>query len=143
MLVATDADWIYDEVDAALGGADTSVLRVRRGVDVVPACKQVEPALVVIDLQIGNMGGMAAATAVRQELAQTCGADGWLIKPLDAFRVRQAAEAVLGGGTWFEGLPGEGEDVEDPVADVTDDAEATADDPAGGGDDSVVAADAG
>jgi DNA-binding response OmpR family regulator len=164
VLVATDADWIYDEVDAALGGADTSVLRVRRGVDVVPACKQVEPALVVIDLQIGNMGGMAAATAVRQEqeagrladsgvimlldrhpdvfLAQTCGADGWLIKPLDAFRVRQAAEAVLGGGTWFEGLPGEGEDVEDPVADVTDDAEATADDLAGGGDDSVVAADA-
>ncbi len=125
VLVATDADWIFDEVDAALGSSETTVLRVRRGVDVVPACREIEPALVIIDLQIGNMGGMAAAVAVRHEqeagrlpdagvimlldrhpdvfLARTCDADGWLVKPVDAFRLRRAAEAVIDGGTWFEG----------------------------------------
>ena len=35
-------------------------------------------------------------------LAQRSHADGWLVKPLDAFRLRQAAEALLAGGEWFE-----------------------------------------
>ena len=127
MLVATDADWIFDEVDAALGSAGTSVERVRQGVDVVAACQSIEPDLIVIDLQIGNMGGMAATMSVRHEqemdrladcailmlldrspdifLAQRCDADGWLVKPLDSFRLRRAASALLEGGSWFEGLP--------------------------------------
>ncbi len=126
VLVATDADWILDEVDAALAGPDCAVARVRRGKDVVPAIEQLEPALVVLDLQMGNMGGIAACTSVRQEelagrigeiailllldrdadvwLASEADADGWLIKPLDAFRLRAAAEAVLAGGTWYEGV---------------------------------------
>lgn len=126
VLVATDADWILDEVDAALGTSDTSVFRVRAGVDVVGACVELEPDLVVLDLQIGNMGGMAAAMAVRHEqeagrlpdaailmlldrspdvfLARRSDADGWLVKPLDAFRLRRAAAALLAGDSWFEGV---------------------------------------
>ena len=37
-------------------------------------------------------------------LAKRCGADGWLIKPLDPLRLRRAARAVAGGG-YSEGLP--------------------------------------
>jgi DNA-binding response OmpR family regulator len=127
VLLATDADWIFDEVDAALADTSTSVLRVRTGVEVVPACRELDPDLVVIDLQIGNMGGMAASIAIHQEqdasrlgeapvlmlldrapdvfLAQRSAAEGWLVKPLDAFRLRRAAQALLGGGTFTEGLP--------------------------------------
>ena len=126
VLLATDADRIYDEVDAAIAAPDTMVHRVRRGVDVVPAMHELEPDLVVLDLQIGNMGGMATCMAIRLEegadrlpitavlmlldraadvfLAQRADADGWLIKPLDAFRLRRAAQALLDGDSYDEGV---------------------------------------
>ncbi len=129
ILLATDADWIYDEVEAALADADTTVARVRRGVDVVPAIHEVEPDLVILDLQIGNMGGMAACMAIRLEegvdrlpitavlmlldraadvfVAHRAEADGWLIKPIDAFRLRKAAEVLLDGYSYYEGVDAE------------------------------------
>ena len=100
---------------------------MRRGADVRDAVAASEPALVVLDLQIGNMGGMAACMDLRLEagagrlpdvavlmlldreadvfLAQRSDADGWLIKPLDAFRLRRAATALLAGGDYHEGVP--------------------------------------
>ena len=129
ILLATDADWIYDEVEAALADAETTVARVRRGVDVVPAIHEVEPDLVVLDLQIGNMGGMAACMAIRLEegadrlpitavlmlldraadvfVAHRAEADGWLIKPIDAFRLRKAAQVLLDGYSYYEGVDAE------------------------------------
>ena len=126
ILIATDADEVLDEVDAALSDPTTTVVRVRRGVDVLPAVQEVAPDLVVLDLQIGNMGGVATALALRNEesagridaqsvlmlldrtadvfLARRAEADGWLVKPLDALRIRRAAEQVLDGGTYTEGL---------------------------------------
>jgi DNA-binding response OmpR family regulator len=125
-LLATDADWIFDAVDAALGGAYT-VHRVRAGAHVLPAVRQLDPALVLLDMQTGNMGGMATCLNLRLEeragritprrilmlldreadifLARRAECDGWLIKPLDAFRLRRAAQAVLSSGTYTEGLP--------------------------------------
>lgn len=125
VLLVTDADWIHDEVDAALADADTTVLRVRSGREAIPAVAEHEPVLVILDLQIGNMGGFATCMNLRQEegagrlktrpilmlldrhddlfLAHRSDADGWLIKPVDAFRLRKAAEALRTGYTWFEG----------------------------------------
>ena len=37
-------------------------------------------------------------------LAKRCGADGWLIKPLDPLRLRRAARAVAAGSRYTEGL---------------------------------------
>ena len=127
VLLATDADWIHEEVDAALAGDDIEVLRIREGADVLPTTYRLEPDLIVLDLQIGNMGGIAAALDLRLEagagrlphtrvlllldreadvwIARQADSDGWLLKPLDAFRLRRAAAAVLSGDTWFEGLP--------------------------------------
>src|SRR4051794_2626810 len=95
--------------------------------DVLPAVAEHEPALVVLDLQIGNMGGMATCMALHLEagagrlprvpvlmlldrdadvfLARRSDADGWMIKPIDAFRLRKAATALLEGGTYHEGVP--------------------------------------
>jgi DNA-binding response OmpR family regulator len=117
VLIATDADWILDDVDAALADEDTRVLRVRHGRDVSEAVRLVEPALIVLDMQTGNMGGIATALNLEQEfedgstpaapilllldrpadvpLARRWGVDGWLIKPLDSFRLRRAARALL------------------------------------------------
>jgi len=126
VLIATDADEVLDEVDAALADDTTRVVRVRAGRDVDAAVRELEPDLVVLDLQIGNMGGVATALGLRNEesfgripeqtvlmlldrtadvfLARRADADGWLVKPLDALRVRRAAEQVLDGGTYTEGV---------------------------------------
>ena len=138
VLVATDADWVYDEVDASLGDEETAVHRVRTGVEVRPWVKEREPDLVVLDLQIGNMGGIAACLDLRLEagagripepvvlvlldrqadvfLARRSEADGWLIKPVDSIRLRRAATSLLNGETYYEGVPEE--DSEDGSVDV-------------------------
>ena len=89
---------------------------MRRGIDVPRAVAELAPDLVMLDLQIGNMGGMATCMALRLEsgagrlphvpvlmlldrdadifLARRSDADGWLIKPLDAFRLRKAADGA-------------------------------------------------
>lgn len=126
VLLATDADWIHEDVDAALAGDDIEVMRVREGVDVLPAVRELAPDLVVLDLQIGNMGGMATCMDLRLDesvgrlehvqvlmlldrdvdafLANRSDADGWLVKPLDAFRLRRAATALLAGEPYHEGM---------------------------------------
>ena len=115
----TDADWLLDDLRAAVGGPDTTLRSVRAGVDVLPAVQASLPDLVVLDLQIGNMGGMATCMHLRLEagagrigdvpilmlldrrpdvfLAKRAGADGWLLKPLDAIRTRKAVHALLRG----------------------------------------------
>lgn len=126
VLLATDADWIFDEVDAALADETTSVYRVRSGRMVLPAVRQLQPELVVLDLQIGNLGGVATALSLRQEedmgrldrrsivmlldrsadvyMAQLARADGWLVKPISSLRLRRAATRVLAGDGHFEGM---------------------------------------
>jgi DNA-binding response OmpR family regulator len=119
VLLATDADWIRDEVVAALSDADTQVSRVHRGDEVLEAVRAIGPDLVILDMQIGNMGGVATTYALRLDegagrlepvkvlllldrdddrfLARTSKADGWLAKPVDAFRLRRAARKVMAG----------------------------------------------
>ncbi len=127
VLVATDADEIFDEVDAALGEEGVEFARVRAGRQVLKAVLEFDPDLVVLDLQIGSMGGVAACLDLRLEesggrlepqailllldreadlfIAQQSGADGWLMKPLDAGRIRRASEAITNGGTYTELAP--------------------------------------
>jgi DNA-binding response OmpR family regulator len=120
VLIATDADAVFAEVEAALADERTTVLRVREGQAVAPAVAASTPDLVVLDLQIGNMGGIATCIHLRHEagegrlpdvpvlvlldrqadvfLARRSGADGWIVKPLDAFSLRRTATAILEGG---------------------------------------------
>ena len=126
ILIATDADEVFDEVDAALSDETTTLARVRAGRDVLAAVQQLEPDLVVLDLQIGNMGGVATSLGLRNEesfgrideqrivllldrsadvfLARRSGADGWLIKPLHTLRIRRAVDLVLAGEDYTEGV---------------------------------------
>jgi DNA-binding response OmpR family regulator len=119
VLIATDADAVFDEVDAALADESTRVVRVRSGFAVAEVVAETAPDLVVLDLQIGNMGGIATCIHLRNEagdgrlpdvpilmlldreadvhLARRSGAEGWVVKPLDAFRLRRTATAILTG----------------------------------------------
>jgi len=63
ILLATDADWIVDEVIAALGDDDVHFTVCREGRVVAAEVKQQVPDLAILDLQIGSMGGMAVTMA--------------------------------------------------------------------------------
>ena len=124
VLLATDADRVLDEVEAALSDEQTRVLRVRSGEAVAPAVREHSPDLVVLDLQIGNMGGIAACLDLRHEegmgrlpavpvlmlldrsadahLARRSAADGWLIKPLDALRIAGLPRRSSRAGSYAE-----------------------------------------
>ena len=65
ILVATDADYVLNDVTAALGGPDVSFTVCRNGRDVSDVVEERTPDLVVLDLQIGSMGGMAVTMALR------------------------------------------------------------------------------
>lgn len=125
VLVASDEAWVREEVRAVLSGRpDIEVHEVTTGVSVLPAVEEYLPELVIVDLQIGNMGGMAACMNLRLEesadridhvpvlmlldrrpdvfLARRAGAEGWVLKPLDPIRLRKAVDALLAGGTYHD-----------------------------------------
>lgn len=126
ILLATDADWIVDEVIAALGDDDVHFTVCREGRAVARQVDERMPDLAILDLQVGSMGAMAVTMALRLDesagvvdhlpvlmlldrradlhLARRSGAEGWLIKPLDALRLRRAVDAILAGGVYTEGL---------------------------------------
>lgn len=117
ILVATDADYVLDDVVAALSGPDTSFTVCRNGRDVSAVVEQRTPDLAILDLQIGSMGGMAVTMALRLDesagalphvpvlmlldrradlhLAKRSAADGWVVKPLDALTLQRAVDAIL------------------------------------------------
>lgn len=124
ILLATDADWLYGDIHGTLAARNRAVHRVRSGFDVLPAVRHETPDLVILDLQIGNQGGMATCIQLRQEqemgripdlpvlmlldrdddvfLAQRADSDGWLIKPIEPFRLRRAVQALLAGNTYYQ-----------------------------------------
>jgi DNA-binding response OmpR family regulator len=127
ILLATDADWIVDEVTNALGGSDDTFTVCREGRIVSEQIEEQTPDLAIFDLQIGSMGGMAVTMSLRLDesagnaphvpvlmlvdrvadvhLARRCNAEGWLIKPLDSLRLKRAVRALTAGDTYTEGVP--------------------------------------
>lgn len=119
VLVASDARWVLDEVAAVLSGPDDVVHEVNSGAAVLPAARSLIPDLVILDMQIGSMGAMAACMELRLEesggrldhvpvlilldrradvfLARRAEAEGWVVKPLDPIRLRKAIAALLDG----------------------------------------------
>jgi DNA-binding response OmpR family regulator len=117
ILVAADAKWVRDQVRAAFVGPDQRVVEVTRGQDVRDVFREEKPDLVVLDLQIGNMGGVAVALDLRLEesagrldratilllldrdadkfLGRRADVDAMLVKPVDAGVLRRAARQLL------------------------------------------------
>lgn len=124
MLIAADSAAVRDEVRAVLSATEFTVREVTSGAMVLPEVRSSAPDLVVCDMQMGEMGGMAVSLDLRLEagagrvpyvpvlllldrrpdvfLAKRSEADGWLVKPLDPIRLRRAVRAVLGGGRFFD-----------------------------------------
>ncbi|MBO0713986.1 MAG: response regulator transcription factor [Acidimicrobiales bacterium] len=123
ILIVSDEARLRDEVRAVLG-PDDQVVEVSEGAAVRAAARAQPIDLVVVDLQVGNMGGMAVCLDLRLEesggrlphvpllmlldrradvfLARRSGAEGFVIKPLDPIRLRRAIRAVLSGEPYHD-----------------------------------------
>lgn len=110
------------ELRTMLEGPDLSVEEVASGPEAVARVEQGGIDLVIVDLQIGSMGGMAICMELHHEesygaadpvsvlmlldrrpdvfLARRSGAEGFLVKPLDPQRVRTAVRTLLHGESY-------------------------------------------
>ncbi|MSZ28944.1 MAG: response regulator [Actinobacteria bacterium] len=117
ILVAAEASWVRDQVRTSLTGPGQLVIEVDRGQDVREAVLSNSPDLVILDLQIANMGGIAVALDLRLEagagripetpilllldreadrfLATRTDADAMLVKPIDAGLLRRTIKKLL------------------------------------------------
>jgi DNA-binding response OmpR family regulator len=124
ILVASDSAAVREDVRSVLSGGDTVVREVESGSAVAPAILADPPDLVILDLQIGSMGGMATCLDLRLEesadrlphvavlmlldrradvfLARRAAAEGWVIKPLDPLRLRRAVNELLAGRSFHD-----------------------------------------
>ncbi len=124
ILVASDAPSVRSEILAVVDGPDNDVRQVASGPEVLAEVADSAPDLLVVDMQMGNMGGMAVCLDLRLEesygaldhvpvlmlldrradvfLAKRSGAEGWLVKPLDPIRIRRATTALVAGGTYHD-----------------------------------------
>ena len=117
IVVAADAKWVRDLVKSACTAKGQRVIEVTRGQAVRDLVGREQPDLVVLDMQIGNMGGLAVAIDLRLEgsagripdtsilllldreadrfLAKRADVDAELVKPVDAGTLRRTAKRVL------------------------------------------------
>lgn len=122
LLVVSDSLQVREAVKASVPDTGITVRELNHGADVRPAVQVRKPDLIVLDSQIGRMGGMATTLDLHLEegagrlphvpvlqlldrradvfLARRSDAEGWVVKPLDPMRLGRAISALLAGGTY-------------------------------------------
>lgn len=118
ILVASDSSQVRDAVQAALVRPGFSVVQAERGQDVIPFVATSPPDVVILDMQIGNMGGFATAIELHNEasagrcedvpkillldreadtfLARRADVEAMVVKPFDPGTLRKTVMRVLG-----------------------------------------------
>lgn len=122
VLLASDLASLRRELETVLAGPDIEIEGASSGAETLARVIEGGVDLVVVDLQIGSMGGMAITMELRNLesyggadpvsvlmlldrrpdvfLARRAGADGFLVKPLDPQRLRSAVRALLRGESY-------------------------------------------
>lgn len=117
ILVVSDASWVVNDVRSALTDARFSITVADDPRQAPGTVVATEPDAVLVDLQVGSMGGMAVTRAIRDAaatsrsgrppiillldrdadgfLAGRSGADAWLRKPFSADALRAAIDGLL------------------------------------------------
>jgi DNA-binding NarL/FixJ family response regulator len=122
VLLASDLASLRRELETMLAGPDVLIEETSSGPETIERVKRGDVDLVIADLQIGAMGGMAITMELRNLesyggadpvsvlmlldrrpdvfLARRAGADGFIVKPLDPQRMRSAVRALLRGESY-------------------------------------------
>ncbi len=124
LLIVTDSTELEAQLASVLESGGDTIYAASSGRAVLGAVRDLEPQLVILDGQIGSMGGIAISTDLRLEAgagrapdtkilllldrradvftARRTGADGYLVKPLNALLLRKAVAEVLAGNLFLD-----------------------------------------
>lgn len=124
VVIVSDARTVLDEMRSVLDDGVNEIVELLTGPEVRTTVAGDAPDLVIADCQIQNMGGIAICHDLKLEesggriphvpvlllldrradvfLARRCGAEGYLVKPLDPMRLRKAINTLLAGGTHYD-----------------------------------------
>jgi DNA-binding response OmpR family regulator len=114
IFVVTDEPWVRNEVHAALSVPGVKLVDHSDPATVAANAIEANAAAVIVDLQVGAMGGMAVARSIRNAEAQDeellvvllldrradaflagrAGADAWVTKPFTARELRDAVGPI-------------------------------------------------
>lgn len=120
VLVVADAAWVLNEVRAALSEPGTTITEESDPQAVTATAAGGDFDAAVIDLQVGSMGGMAIARALKDDahargtpplpmvllldrradafLAKRAAADAWVQKPFTPFELRRGLQEATKAG---------------------------------------------
>ena len=116
VLLVADSKWMVNQVNAALAGPH-KIIEISDPYEAEEAATTAEADLILIDLQVGSMGGMAITRNLKslamagettdapilllldrsadEFLAKRSGADGWIVKPFTSQDLHAAVAAVV------------------------------------------------
>jgi CheY-like chemotaxis protein len=120
IIVASDTAAVRREVLSVLDAAEHEIVEATSGPEVIELCHELDQVdLVIADIQMATMGAIAVCLELRLQAsydaldeipflvlldrrpdvfqARRSGADGWIVKPLDAIRIRRGVTALLAG----------------------------------------------
>jgi DNA-binding response OmpR family regulator len=116
ILLVADLPWVADAVRAGLGGAGYHLSTTDDPSAAAAWWQEHEPAVILVDLQVGSRGGMAVVRDLRAAshaagvapppmvllldravdafLARRAGADAWIRKPFGGFALRRLVDRL-------------------------------------------------
>ena len=118
-LVIADTGWVVNDVLASLPLGDWEIEVLDDPTQSAAKVAETDPDVVIIDLQVKNMGGMAVVREIKASregeelprlvilldrevdgfLAKRAGADAWVVKPFSAQELRIALKGfTIGAG---------------------------------------------
>jgi DNA-binding NarL/FixJ family response regulator len=122
VLLISDATVVLDELLAVVDDGENEIVSLRNADRLRSTVDELQPDLVITDCQVQSMGGIAICHDLKLEesggrlphvpvlilldrradvfLAKTALAEGFLVKPIDPIRLRQAMQALLAGGSY-------------------------------------------
>jgi DNA-binding response OmpR family regulator len=121
IVVVADVPWVRNEVHASLTAPDYQLIDLADPSEAAARALDEGADAVIVDLQVGSMGGMAVTRDVRDRsrrtghgdlpvvmlldrsadsfLAKRAGAAAWLIKPFSPYEIRNAVDRAVGATT--------------------------------------------